>query len=138
MKLSSMIAKRFAWIASMILALSPSIFAKGPVVLTQRGWWPGYLRGEANSVDVSGQYAYLGLFSGGMRVVDISDPANPRRVGGFEGPVIAHVQVFGNYAYGYWYDKVYIIDVTNPAAPRKVGEYNGSVAGIAVSGNYAY
>lgn len=131
-------AKYFLWLVSMVLALSLSIFAEGPVVLTQRGWWPGYLRGQANSVDVSGQYAYLGLFSGGMRVVDISDPANPRRVGGFEGPVIADVQVFGNYVYGSWDNKVHIIDVTNPAVPRKVGEYNGFVAGIAVSGNYTY
>lgn len=128
----------FPRLALLVFALSQRIFAEGPVVLPQRGWWPGYLRGPANAVDVSGQYAYLALFSGGMRIVDISDPANPRRVGGFEGSVIADVQVFGNYAYGSWYDKLYIIDVTNPTAPRKVSEYDGSVAGIAVSGNYTY
>ncbi|MCZ7639995.1 MAG: hypothetical protein M5U12_30460 [Verrucomicrobia bacterium] len=79
---------------------------------------------------------------GGIQVLDISDPANPRRAGGYETSVLARsLAVAGHYVYvagdqsGY-----HVIDVTNPAAPRRVGGYSGSTFALrlAVSGDHVF
>jgi hypothetical protein len=51
-------------------------------------------------VAVSGHYAYVADWDAGLQVIDVSDPANPRRVGGYDTPGYAlGVAVSGNYAY---------------------------------------
>jgi len=74
-------------------------------------------------------------------VIDVSNPANPRRVGGYDtsGPAYG-VAVSGHYAYVADYTGLQVIDVSNPANPQRVGGYDtsGEAYGVAVSGNYAY
>ena len=54
------------------------------VVVERVGQWPRWQRGEAMGVAVSGNYAYVADARAGLQVIDVSDPANPRRVGGYD------------------------------------------------------
>src|ERR1044071_6012446 len=69
--------------------------------LVQPGKWPTWPRGdEALDVAVASNYAFVALGSGGLAVIDVSDPTNCVQVGGYatSGYVFA-VAVSGNYAY---------------------------------------
>ena len=46
--------------------------------------WPGWSRGLAYGVALSGNYAYLADASAGLQVIDVSNPANSQRVGGYD------------------------------------------------------
>ena len=49
---------------------------------------------------VAGNYAYVADEVAGLQVIDISNPANPQRVGGYDtAGGAAGVAVAGNYAY---------------------------------------
>jgi hypothetical protein len=91
---------------------------------------------------VSGNYAYVADGGAGLRVIDVSNPTNPREVGFFDTPGTARgVYVSGNYAYvadagaG-----LRVIDVSNPTNPREVGFFDTPdfAWGVYVSGNYAF
>jgi hypothetical protein len=77
-------------------------------------------------VAVSGHYAYVADGGAGLQVIDVSDPANPRRVGGYDTPGYAGgVAVSGHYAYVADGDAgLQVIDVSDPANPRRVGGYD--------------
>lgn len=132
-------------------------------------WRPGYTSGRAYAVAVSGSYAYVAEFregepgQGHLQVVDISNPTDPQRRGGYDmsGHPTA-VEVSGNHAYvvdaKHWYgggnqhvfgNGLVILDISNPASPQRVGSLtnvHGAVAvsgdgyplNVAVSGNYGY
>ncbi len=103
-------------------------------------------------IAVQGQYVYVveeGLYDSyedGLRIIDVSNPANPNEVGYYNtasngGSVVFGVAVSGNYAYmAGGSDGLRIIDVSNPSSPKEVGFYDtgGFTRGVAVSGNYAY
>jgi len=113
------------------------------VVVERVGQWPSWPRGEeAYGVAVSGHYAYLAQWYEGLQVIDVSDPANPRRVGGYDTPGGAWgVAVSGQHAYvADGLAGLQVIDVSDPAKPRWVGGYDtsGNAYRVAVSGNYAY
>ena len=121
------------------------------------GRWPEF-PGELTGVAVSGDYAYLSARNGVLHVMDISNPAEPERVGGFAGlgreDSVAGfgetgVAVSGHYAYvvssgsesGEWIAGFHVIDVANPASPQEVGEYdtaNWRADSVVVAGDYAY
>jgi len=99
---------------------------------------------------LSGNYVYLGVedFSqgdddrrSGFRVIDVSDPRNPREVyvgiSNITGSYSADVIVRGNYAY-LTGDMLRIFDLSNPQFPSLVVSYVLRCAGIALSGDYAY
>ncbi|WP_414524148.1 Calx-beta domain-containing protein, partial [Umezakia ovalisporum] len=75
-------------------------------------------------------------------IIDISNPANPTRTGGYDTSGSAYgVEVVGNYAYVA--DDIaglQIIDISNPANPTRTGGYDttGNAYGVQVLGNYAY
>ncbi|MBK9137540.1 MAG: hypothetical protein IPM17_02055 [Verrucomicrobia bacterium] len=70
------------------------------VQVTLVGQWPGYVAGYAEGVAVSGHYAYVADGWEGLQVIDVSDPAHPVRVGGYNTPGRAQgVAVSGHYAY---------------------------------------
>ncbi len=122
----------------------------------------GAMLNGANSVFVSGHYAYVASFrSNALEIVDVSNPANPVHAGSLQngtGGAILNgansVFVSGNYAYvtdnsafgGSGNNTLEIVDVSNPAKPM----HKGSIAGVAgnapangpnavyVSGRYAY
>jgi len=75
-------------------------------------------------------------------VIDVSDPDNPQRVGGYDTSGSARdVAVSGNYAYVADHDAgLQVIEVSDPANPQRLGGYDtgGSARDVAVSGNYAY
>jgi hypothetical protein len=102
--------------------------------------------GFAWGVAVSGNYAYVvwwdglthsGIIDGGafrmwrppavslsaLEIIDISNPANPQRVGGYDTSGSAYgVAVSSNYAYVATSDAgLQVIDVSDPTQPRRVG-----------------
>jgi len=79
------------------LALAGPARGADPVLI---GQWPGWPLGDAEGVAVEGSYAYVAAGTGGLYIFDVSDPADPQRVGGCATPGWAHrVAVSGNYAY---------------------------------------
>jgi hypothetical protein len=113
-----------------------------PTSVTFKGNWPGFTTGPASDVKVVGTFAYLAISNVGLLIVDVSDPANPRKVGAFGSPGQARsVTVAGDYAYladglaGFE-----IIDVRNPVNPVLAGASAilTNVNQIAVRSNYLY
>jgi hypothetical protein len=93
-------------------------------------------------VAVSGNYAYVADYDAGLQVIDVSNPGNCVRVGGYDtsGNAIG-VVVSGNYAYvADGLSGLVVIDVRNPANCVRVGGYNtsGLAVGVVVTKNYAY
>ncbi len=107
--------------------------------------------GGAESVAVAGDYAYLtysAAKSGGLRIVDISNPASPSEVGRYQdyialvsdvtvvgdptvgsGPVYAYLATSVNFG-------LLVLDVSDPALPAVLAdEVPGSTEGIAVAGD---
>ena len=82
--------------------------------------------------------AYVADGDAGLQVIDVSNPANPVRVGGYDTSGYAYgVAVSGNIAYVADDDAgLQVIDVSNPASPVRVGGYDtsGNGEGVAVSG----
>ncbi len=111
-----------------------------------KGSWPGFKRGPATAVALSGNYAYV-TTSGGvdLEVIDISDPSSPHRVGGCNVSgcfnCVASVAVLGNFAYVANYSSLHVIDISDPVDPHEVGSYGAYewyANSVAVSGDFAY
>jgi len=68
-------------------------------------------------------YAYVADKGAGLQVIDVSDLANPQRVGGYDTSGDAcGVAVSGNYAYVADYSAgLQVIEVSNPTNPQRVG-----------------
>ncbi len=68
--------------------------------LLQNGKWPGFTRGYAEDVQVVGNRPFVASRSGGLQIIDVSNPASPVRLGGYETSGPAHdVAVGGNRIY---------------------------------------
>jgi hypothetical protein len=113
------------------------------------GSWSG--GGNANWVAVSGNHAFVaeyalsdgtnGVRGGGLQILSVSDPANPRWVGACNrGEMAWCVAVSGDRAYvAASYDGLKVIDISDPANPHQIGSCDTQEArGIAISGHYAY
>ncbi len=95
------------------------------------------------NVYVSGKYAYVGT-SGGIIVVDISNPTSPSAVGSFPltgGPQLVFVS--GNYAYitSVGQSFSYVVDVSNPSNLTLVDTVNAgshTFQQMSGAGNYLY
>ncbi len=97
------------------------------------------------NVYVVGSYAYVADGWSGLRVIDVSDPANPYEVGCWDANgsfdiYVYDVYVVDSYAYIAAADSgLCVIDVSDPSNPYEVGYYPVSQAyGVHVSGSYAY
>jgi hypothetical protein len=77
------------------------------------------LPGEAQSVKVAGNYAYLPCRQSGLQIVNVTNPAAPVRVSGYDTSGYAtNVDVWSNYAVvSSGSGGVYLFDITNPANP---------------------
>ncbi len=119
--------------ASVITVNQPSVITLAGICDTPGG---------AVGVFVSGDYAYVADYYGGLQIVDISNPASPALAGSCGTSDIAvDVYVSGDYAYvADGWSGLQIVDVSNPSSPVPVGNYNtpGDARGVSVSGNYAY
>ncbi len=78
----------------------------------------------------------------GLRVIDVSDPANMQEVGFYDTPGLAQgVAVQGSYVYvADWNNGLLVIDVSDPTNPQEVGFYGiaSYAQGVAAIGSYAY
>jgi hypothetical protein len=110
------------------------------------------LRGETVELAVAEQYAYvIGSERGRgpvLWVVDLSEPASPRRVGDCllseTWGTVSAVAVAGKYVYLGNAHGLQVVEVADPAAPKVVGCYQDSIRSsgevpkaIAVAGHYA-
>ena len=134
-------AAPIAWAVWLLLAVvGPASGGSLDPVLV--GQWPGYLRGPALSVAVAGSHAYVAGGVAGLQVFNISDPANPVRVGGLDTSGYAQgVAVAGSYAYVADGDAgLQVINVSDPTNCVWAGRFDtsGYAVGVAVAGSYAY
>jgi hypothetical protein len=97
--------------------------------------------GSPGSIEVRGDYAYI-IVGSELVIKDISDPANPRRVGRIFMPnLIDNMYLSGQYAYLTVDNQgLKLINISNPTAPIEVGSYTTSLDNydVVVVGNYAY
>jgi hypothetical protein len=119
--------------------------------------WSHPSGGSVTSVDVSGDYAFIGLSrsdSAGLRglfqVLDVSDPAKPRPLGSCQIGEWAHdIAVSGHYAYVLDVQlnqgkevggTLRVIDITDPSNPQIFSESPTADSGrsLAVSGDHIF
>jgi hypothetical protein len=92
--------------------------------------YPGY----PSDVEVAGGFAYVATWGSGLRVLDVSNPAQPVEVGAFDTPrvegynnvlYVQEVAIGGNFAYagGSIYG-LQMVDVSDPTQPVEVGVYD--------------
>lgn len=101
---------------------------------------------QGNGVCMVGNYVYVanGNAGGGLRIIDVSNPASPVQVGADTTlPSPWDVDVVGNYAYIADADSgLIILDVSNPASPHRVSKLFTNrittLGGVTVEGEYAY
>lgn len=103
-----------------------------------------------NDVTVQGSYAYLTAWYRGLRVVDTSDPRQPREVSfsqlreigpSYEGPAAARkVIVADSTAYVNATGRLHIVDVADPLRPKVIGSSAaiGGASALAVGERYMY
>ena len=115
-----------AWMLTQALALDVEVV---PFEVVPVGKWPAYSRGPAVGLAVQSDRAYVAAGEGGLIIIDIRDPANPQRVGGYYTEPLyyaAAVAVAGNYAYlmegGVMMlaSCLEVIDIRDPAHPHRV------------------
>lgn len=107
-----------------------------PAVAGQSPPLPGF-----ESLAVAGDHAYVAAGEGGLRVIDISDPAAPTEVGFYATPGSAwSIAAAENTAYVAAGDGLHILDISNPIAPTSIGFYGTPDAAldVAVVGSIAY
>jgi hypothetical protein len=93
------------------------------------------------ALDIRSPYAYVGVGTSGLAVLDISNPASPQRVAalGLDGSEAAEVKLNGNYAYvgsaGFW-----VVDITNPLAPQRIKNIpvRGPIGNLIIENNRLY
>ncbi|MBU1473154.1 MAG: T9SS type A sorting domain-containing protein [Bacteroidetes bacterium] len=98
--------------------------------------------GSVMDVVVSNNRAYVAAGGAGLRVMDISEPTNPKEIGFINTPGYAEgVAVAGQYAYmADGGAGVRVIDISDPTHPREVGFVYvlGYAFNVVVVGNYAF
>ena len=99
----------------------------------------------SNGVEVVGNYAYVAATAAGLKIVDISDPANPTIAGTYPTPDhwARQVKIIGNYAYllsSFGPPSLFeVVDITEPTNPVFVGSIALSKVGqMYINGSYAY
>jgi hypothetical protein len=94
----------------------------------------------AGSVFADGSKVYMAVGLGGIRILDVSNPAAPSLLGQFDTVGVARqVVAQGNRAYIAASDGLHVLDVSNPAAPALLGSLPlANLDAVAVSGSFAY
>jgi hypothetical protein len=118
---------------------SPQLVGQSQVMPGSKSLVAGIVRG----IQVSGQYAYLATSTGGLHVLDISQPVEPKLVSS------VYPEASGCVAVALQDDTAYlacnpgglfIVDINNPQqlVVLSSGRFTGAASSIAVSGNYVY
>ncbi|MCF7762430.1 MAG: hypothetical protein K9N62_02030 [Verrucomicrobia bacterium] len=124
------------WLAVLIIPSQTSEADPAPRLL---GSWPGFTRGEAKATAVAGNYAYV--VAGSLQVIDVSEPAKPRRVGATaesDGEDVAVSDGIAFVASGA--NGLRVFDVGDPTRPRLIGTVvgRGEAFAVAFSDHLAY
>ncbi|MHA1967063.1 MAG: LVIVD repeat-containing protein [Candidatus Hodarchaeales archaeon] len=86
--------------------------------------------GNATRLHISGNYAFIcdtaDYIQGSVVIIDISNPADPVRIGSFnDGGLPNDIVIFDNYAYVANLEKgLEIINITDPYNPQKISSYS--------------
>ena len=98
-------------------------------------------------VCIRGSYAYIADDSGGLKVIDVSDPSRPYEVGRYKGCFPETVDLSYPYAVvSEWEGHIEILDISDPRNPYKIGSYEAETSGydvtqvldVVISGSYAF
>lgn len=144
---------RIILLACLPLLLGGGSDESGGRLLEPVASWPGYGRGPAMAVAVAGNHAYVAAGSGGLIVLDVSNPAKPVRVGSYWASGVTRcVQVSGSRAYvartvregggciAESRGRFDVLDVTDPAKPKLLGSHPmpRSIVDLQIVGQLAY
>ncbi|HTY86771.1 MAG TPA: hypothetical protein VMB80_04840 [Candidatus Acidoferrum sp.] len=108
---------------------------------------PAYNGADAWDLTLSGSYLYVANGSDGLRIYDVSNPANPLHVGhavfNNGGQMALGIAISGSFAFIADYVGLSTYSIFDPSSPQFIGttncNFNGGYAfSVAVSGNYAY
>jgi hypothetical protein len=92
-------------------------------------------------IAIAEKYAYLADYSGGLYIVDISNPKKPRKVGRHGDFVVGDVAVAGNYAL-LAAGALDVIDVSKPNRPKEAVSFSqkdcDTAWSVAAAGDYVY
>lgn len=109
-------------------------------------WNPGLPRDRAFGIAIAENHAYVAAGRAGLVVIDISNPADPKKIGSKTGVSARALAVSGQFAYvldrEYLLDReeaMLVFDISDASNPQRVGfmPFSGGMS-IAVSGDYAY
>ncbi len=98
--------------------------------------------GSAFAVTISGDQAFIADYTGGLHIIDVTDPADPVLLGTHGTPhKAADVAVASDRAFvADGLSGLQIVDVTDPVSPAFVGAYDTPdlALGVAVDGTHAF
>lgn len=97
--------------------------------------------GSSHNIWIAGGVAYVADFSGGLQILDISDPTVPTPLGSITtSGTVRQVQVRGGKAFVVDTVGLNVIDVRDPAAPTLLGSIGtpGNARAVEVAGAFAY
>ncbi|MCC6551194.1 MAG: hypothetical protein IT279_14105 [Ignavibacteriaceae bacterium] len=80
--------------------------------------------GEYKCVEVKGSHAYVAAGSGGLQIIDVSNPAAMSLVGSIANPDLRVLHHSGQYVFAGSISKLFIYDVSNPATISLISETN--------------
>lgn len=103
------------------------------------------LTGNPFTIKINGPYLYIACESGGMRIINISNPSTPSEIGQYlPSNSVYDLDISGNYAYlALQNGGIDVVDITNPATPQFFNNYNSfdnpnTVNRIGIFGQNAY
>lgn len=114
--------------------------AAGAEEVNLLGQWPGFTRGEVHDVQVTNNIAYVAADTGGLIMLDVSNPASMAALGVYKTrEAVWAVQVAGSIAY-VGDSGLQIVDVSDPGKTWRLGGYDTDlwILGMHVAGSTAY
>jgi hypothetical protein len=82
------------------------------------------LPGTVSHIKISGDYAYVACMGGGLRIVNISNPAAPVLTGSFQPGIVWDVAIRDTLAFTACDQSgIRIVNVAHPATPSQIGFY---------------
>ncbi|MBZ0264865.1 hypothetical protein K8I28_09360, partial [bacterium] len=96
---------------------------------------------DGRDIVVQGDFAYIANWEGGVRIFDVSDPADPLQVGiWIPEHKIYRLDVQDEFVYAVGQDGLVILNVSIPAVPHFLSRliFAGLPDDVEVSGDYAY
>ena len=82
---------------------------------------PGSAKGVARRAD----HLFVADYTGGIQVIDVSDPFSPIIVGSAEGQYLFDIEVVGDLAFALDWRTFKVFDISNPIAPQLIGAVGG-------------